>query len=130
MHAQGAGFWSLAVARELDDLILDLRTNEPALGTWVLRTTGDAERVLAYDQLLADYQDDWLANEIVLYLKRTFKRLDVTSRSPDRPDRARVAASPGRCWSWPWPPTAPTSCSGRERPRIQKPIRPRSRSAR
>ncbi len=81
MHAQGAGFWSLAVARELDDLILDLRTNEPALGTWVLRTTGDAERVLAYDQLLADYQDDWLANEIVLYLKRTFKRLDVTSRS-------------------------------------------------
>ncbi|MGD0558081.1 MAG: 2,3-epoxybenzoyl-CoA dihydrolase [Streptosporangiaceae bacterium] len=80
LHEQGAGFWSLAVARELDDLILDLRTNEPELGTWVLRTTGDAEKVLAYDRLLAS-STDWLANEIVLYLKRTFKRLDVTSRS-------------------------------------------------
>jgi benzoyl-CoA-dihydrodiol lyase len=69
------------VTRELDDLILDLRTNEPELGTWVLRTHGDPARVLAYDQLILDHQDDWLANEIVHYLKRTLKRLDVTSRS-------------------------------------------------
>jgi benzoyl-CoA-dihydrodiol lyase len=81
VHEQGAGFWTLAVTRELDDLILDLRTNEPTLGTWVLRTSGLPERVLGYDRLLLDNQDDWLATEIVLYLKRTLKRLDVTSRS-------------------------------------------------
>jgi benzoyl-CoA-dihydrodiol lyase len=81
IHAQGAEFWTLAVTRELDDLILDLRTNETGLGTWVLRTKGDAERVLAHDALLLRSQDDWLAREIVLYLKRTLKRLDVTSRS-------------------------------------------------
>jgi benzoyl-CoA-dihydrodiol lyase len=76
-----AAFWPLAVTRELDDLILDLRTNEPELGTWVLRTHGDPAKVLEYDQLVLDHQDDWLANEIVHYLKRTLKRLDVTSRS-------------------------------------------------
>ncbi|GII30234.1 2,3-epoxybenzoyl-CoA dihydrolase [Planotetraspora mira] len=81
IHEQGAGFWTLAVTRELDDLILDLRTNETDLGTWVIRTKGDAARVLAYDALLLGNGGDWLANEIVLYLKRTLKRLDVTSRS-------------------------------------------------
>jgi benzoyl-CoA-dihydrodiol lyase len=82
MYALGAGFWTLAVTRELDDLILDLRTNEAEIGTWVFRTRGDAGRVLAYDELLlANVGTDWLANEIVLYLKRTLKRLDVTSRS-------------------------------------------------
>ena len=81
VHRQGAAFWTLAVTRELDDLILDLRTNETELGTWVWRTRGDAERVLAHDALLLDNRDDWLATEIVLYLKRTLKRLDVTSRS-------------------------------------------------
>jgi benzoyl-CoA-dihydrodiol lyase len=81
MHSQQAAFWPLAVTRELDDLILDLRTNEPELGTWVLRTHGDPAQVLAYDQLLLDNQHDWLANEITHYLKRTLKRLDVTSRS-------------------------------------------------
>jgi benzoyl-CoA-dihydrodiol lyase len=82
VYAQGAGFWPLAVARELDDLILDLRTNETEIGTWVLRTTGSADRVLAHDALLLENAtSDWLANEIVLYLKRTLKRLDVTSRS-------------------------------------------------
>jgi benzoyl-CoA-dihydrodiol lyase len=81
LHSQGAACWPLAMTRELDDLILDLRTNELDLGTWVFRTRGEAERVLAYDRLLLDHRDDWLANEIVLYLKRTLKRLDVTSRS-------------------------------------------------
>src|SRR6202522_2439276 len=81
-HAAGAAFWPLAMARELDDLILDLRTNETEIGTWVLRTTGSAERVLAFDALLLEAAaSDWLAHEIVLYLKRTLKRLDVTSRS-------------------------------------------------
>ena len=82
VYAQGAGFWPLAVARELDDLILDLRTNETEIGTWVFKTAGDAARVMAYDELLlAHYDADWLAREIVLYWKRTLKRLDVTSRS-------------------------------------------------
>ncbi|NDU73140.1 benzoyl-CoA-dihydrodiol lyase [Actinomadura sp. DSM 109109] len=76
-----AGFWTLAMTRELDDLILDLRTNEPELGTWVLRTRGAAEHVLAHDRLLLGAAGDWLAGEIVHYLKRTLKRLDVTSRS-------------------------------------------------
>jgi benzoyl-CoA-dihydrodiol lyase len=82
VRALGDAFWTLAMTRELDDLILDLRTNEPEIGAWVLRTQGSAERVLACDALLlANAATDWLANEIVLYLKRTLKRLDVTSRS-------------------------------------------------
>jgi benzoyl-CoA-dihydrodiol lyase len=81
VHEQAAGFWTLAVARELDDLVLDLRTNEPDLGTWVFTTEGDSARVLAHDRVLLDNLDDWLANEIVHFLKRTIKRLDVTSRS-------------------------------------------------
>ena len=52
VRALGDAFWTLAVTRELDDLILDLRTNEPEIGTWVLRTQGSAERVLAHDALL------------------------------------------------------------------------------
>ncbi|MES9542570.1 MULTISPECIES: 2,3-epoxybenzoyl-CoA dihydrolase [unclassified Actinomadura] len=93
VHRQGAAFWTLAVTRELDDLILDLRANEPELGTWVIRTSGDARRVLDHDRLLLDARDDWLANEIVLYLKRTLKRLDVTSRS------LIALAEPGSCFA-------------------------------
>jgi benzoyl-CoA-dihydrodiol lyase len=77
----GCDFWPLALARELDDLVLHLRTNEPAIGLWVLRTTGRADLVEAYDRCLADHQGHWLVREIRLYLKRTFKRLDVSSRS-------------------------------------------------
>jgi benzoyl-CoA-dihydrodiol lyase len=93
VHEQGPGFWTLAVTRELDDLILDLRTNELELGTWVLRTEGDPARVLAYDQLLLDHADDWLAGEITHYLKRTLKRLDVTSRS------LLALIEPGSCFA-------------------------------
>jgi benzoyl-CoA-dihydrodiol lyase len=93
VHRQGADFWTLAVTRELDDVILDLRTNEAGLGTWVLRSQGEPRRVLAYDALLLDNRDDWLANEIVLYLKRTLKRLDVTSRS------VLALIEPGSCFA-------------------------------
>jgi benzoyl-CoA-dihydrodiol lyase len=93
VHEQGAGFWTLAMTRELDDLILDLRTNELELGTWVLRTEGGAEQVLAFDQILLDHRDDWLASEILLYLKRTLKRLDVTSRS------LLALIEPGSCFA-------------------------------
>jgi benzoyl-CoA-dihydrodiol lyase len=81
IHRQGAAFWPLAVTRELDDLILDLRANELELGTWLLKTAGDGSRVLDYDRLLLGNAGDWLVNEILHYLKRTLKRLDVTSRS-------------------------------------------------
>jgi len=81
VHAQGAAFWPLALARELDDLILHLRTNEEELGLWVWKTTGSADAVEAHDRLLLDHQSDWLVREIRLYLRRVFKRLDVTSRS-------------------------------------------------
>src|SRR3954447_21944550 len=93
VHAQGDEFWTLAMTRELDDLILDLRTNELELGTWILRTDGDAARVLAHDALLLAHRDDWLANEIIHYLKRTLKRLDVTSRS------LLACAEPGSCFA-------------------------------
>jgi len=93
LHESGTGFWSLAVARELDDLILDLRTNETELGTWVLRTSGDSGRVLGYDRLLAENAGDWLASEVIGYWKRTLKRLDVTSRS------LIALVEPGSCWA-------------------------------
>ncbi len=93
IHELGAGFWTLAVTRELDDLILDLRTNEIEAGTWVIKTVGDPEQVLAHDQLLADNAGDWLVNEIVHYLKRTLKRLDVTSRS------LIALIGPGSCYA-------------------------------
>jgi benzoyl-CoA-dihydrodiol lyase len=90
---QGAGFWPLAVTRELDDLILDLRTNEPELGTWVFRTEGDPALVLAYDEFLLAGATDWFANEVLHYLKRTLRRLDVTSRS------LIAAIEPGSCFA-------------------------------
>ena len=80
-HAQGVDYYPLAVARALDDLVLRLRTNEQQLGAWVLRTTGDLDAVLAYDAQLGELADDWFVHETTQYLKRTFKRLDVTSRS-------------------------------------------------
>ncbi|HET9142635.1 2,3-epoxybenzoyl-CoA dihydrolase [Actinophytocola sp.] len=81
MSGLDAEFWPLALTRELDDLILRLRANEPDLGTWVIRSSGDAQAVLDHENLLLDQRDDWLANEILQYYKRTLKRLDVTSRS-------------------------------------------------
>ncbi len=78
-HAAGAGFYPLALARQLDDAILHLRLNEPALGLLVLRAEGDPAQVLAADRLLAE--DDWLAREIRLLWKRVLKRLDMTARS-------------------------------------------------
>ncbi len=81
IHAAGASFWPLAVARELDDAILHLRLNEPELGLIVLRTEGDPARVLAADALLETHANDWLVREIRHCLKRTFKRLELTARS-------------------------------------------------
>ena len=81
IHAAGADFWPLALARALDDAILHLRFNEPAIGTWILKTAGAADHVAAADAALAAHAGDWLVREITLYLKRTLKRLDVSARS-------------------------------------------------
>jgi benzoyl-CoA-dihydrodiol lyase len=80
-QARGTAFWPLAVARELDDAILLLRTNEPELGLWVLKTEGEGAKVLAYDAALIANQDHWFVNEVIGMLRRTLSRLDVSSRS-------------------------------------------------
>jgi benzoyl-CoA-dihydrodiol lyase len=96
MHALGASFWPLAMCRELDDLILWLRINEVELGTWAIRTSGDPGLVLGHERLLeAAAGGDWLASEIRLYLTRTLKRLDVTSRS------LIALIEPGSCFAGP-----------------------------
>ncbi len=81
VQEQGVDFWPLAVTRALDDALLHLRFNEPALGTLIIKTSGDGSRIAAYDALLGGNQDNWLIREILLYIQRTFKRLDVTSRT-------------------------------------------------
>jgi benzoyl-CoA-dihydrodiol lyase len=80
-HSAGAGFWPFAIARELEDAILHLRFNEDTVRTWIFRTRGDSTLVKSHDAFLTAHADDWLMREIRLYLKRTLKRLDVSSRS-------------------------------------------------
>ena len=79
--AAGDQFWPLRVFRELDDVLLRLRVNEPEVGTVVIRTEGDREAVVAIDRTLAAHQQDWLVREIVLFVKRTLKRMDLTART-------------------------------------------------
>ncbi|MGB9059708.1 MAG: benzoyl-CoA-dihydrodiol lyase, partial [Pseudolabrys sp.] len=80
-HALGAKFWPLTVARELEDAILHLRTNEAAIGVMLFRTDGSAQAVLDHDDFLAKANGDWLMREIRHYLKRVLKRVDVTAKS-------------------------------------------------
>jgi benzoyl-CoA-dihydrodiol lyase len=77
----GAQWWPLKFAREMDDLILNLRTNELEIGTWVIKTRGDANRVMQMDAVLEQYKSHWLVRETTGLLRRTLARLDVTSRS-------------------------------------------------
>src|SRR5277367_110475 len=79
--AAGASWWPLQMARELDDAILTLRTNELDLGLWILKTTGNPEAVLAADEFLLNHQDNWFVREVRGMMRRTFARIDVTSRS-------------------------------------------------
>jgi len=82
VRSLGVDWWPMAVTRELDDLILRLRTNELEIGTWLIKTQGSVEGALAFERVIAEHSaDDWLVNEIRHYFKRTLKRLDVTSRS-------------------------------------------------
>ena len=79
--AAGDQFWALRAFRELDDALLRLRLNEPEIGTILVRAAGDADAVLAVDRTLAAHRDHWLVREIIHFVKRTLKRLDLTSRS-------------------------------------------------
>ena len=79
--AQGAAWWPLAMARELDDAILHLRTNEPALGLWLIETRGHAQTILDTDRFILEQQDHWFAREVLGMMRRTLARLDVSSRS-------------------------------------------------
>ncbi|MEJ1130449.1 2,3-epoxybenzoyl-CoA dihydrolase [Variovorax sp. CCNWLW225] len=81
IEAAGAAWWPLAVCRELDDAILHLRTNELDIGTWLLKTEGDAQAVLASDAVMLAHKDHWLVRETIGALRRTLARLDVSSRS-------------------------------------------------
>jgi benzoyl-CoA-dihydrodiol lyase len=81
MVAQGAEFWPLRLARELDDAILDIRNNEYETAVVVFKSEGDPQTVLAYDEFLRANAKHWLAREIVLKWKRVLKRIDLTSRS-------------------------------------------------
>jgi benzoyl-CoA-dihydrodiol lyase len=81
IEAAGANWYPLKLQRELDDAILNLRTNELEVGTWVIKTQGDAAQVMKMDQVLASLKDHWLVKETTGALRRTLARLDVTSRS-------------------------------------------------
>jgi benzoyl-CoA-dihydrodiol lyase len=81
IEAAGAAWYPLALARDLDDAILSMRTNELEIGTWLIKTEGDAAAVLAMDATLAAHQSHWLVRETVGFLRRTFSRIDVSSRS-------------------------------------------------
>jgi benzoyl-CoA-dihydrodiol lyase len=81
IEAAGANWFALEMARELEDAILHMRTNELEIGTWLIKTEGDAAAVMAMDATLLAHQDHWLVRETTGLLRRTFSRLDVSSRS-------------------------------------------------
>jgi benzoyl-CoA-dihydrodiol lyase len=81
IEAAGASWYPLAMGRELDDAILSMRTNELDIGIWLIKTEGDASAVLAMDATLAEHRNHWLVRETIGLLRRTFSRLDVSSRS-------------------------------------------------
>ena len=81
IEALGDQWFPLAMVRELEDAILQMRTNELDIGLWIIKTSGEAQAVLAMDAVLMAHQDHWLVRQTVGYLRRTFSRLDVSSRS-------------------------------------------------
>jgi benzoyl-CoA-dihydrodiol lyase len=79
--AAGDQFWPLRAFRELDDALLRLRVNEPEIGTVVIRTEGDRDTVIAIDRTLTAHHHHWLVREIMHFMKRTLKRMDLTART-------------------------------------------------
>jgi benzoyl-CoA-dihydrodiol lyase len=93
IEAAGAAWYPLALARELEDAILSMRTNELDIGTWLIKTEGDAAGVLAMDTTLLANKNHWLVRETIGLLRRTFSRLDVSSRS------LFALVEPGSCFA-------------------------------
>jgi benzoyl-CoA-dihydrodiol lyase len=89
----GASWWPLQMARELDDTILSLRTNELELGLWIMKTEGNPDAVLAIDKFILGHQDNWFVREVLGMMRRTFARMEVTSRS------MYAIAEPGSCFA-------------------------------
>ncbi|HJR92441.1 MAG TPA: 2,3-epoxybenzoyl-CoA dihydrolase [Acidimicrobiia bacterium] len=90
--AEGADFWPLRLARELDDALLHLRVNEWDIGTVVVRSQGDLDVVLSYDAVLVENPDDWFIREVTLYWARLLRRVDMTSRT------VLALIEPGSCF--------------------------------
>lgn len=93
IEAAGAAWYPLALARELDDAILSMRTNELEIGLWLLKTEGDAQAVLAMDAVLLQHKAHWLVRETIGLLRRGFSRLDLSSRS------LFALVEPGSCFA-------------------------------
>ncbi|HEY6132689.1 MAG TPA: 2,3-epoxybenzoyl-CoA dihydrolase [Rubrivivax sp.] len=93
IEAAGAAWYPLALARELEDAILSMRSNELEIGLWLIKTEGDAATVLALDAALLAHRKHWLVRETIGYLRRTFSRLDVSSRS------LFALVEPGSCFA-------------------------------
>ncbi|WP_211163839.1 2,3-epoxybenzoyl-CoA dihydrolase [Parazoarcus communis] len=93
IEAQGANWWPLKMARELDDAILNLRTNHLDVGLWQLRTEGDAQVVMDIDATIVANQDNWFVRETLGMLRRTLARIDVSSRS------LYALIEPGSCFA-------------------------------
>jgi benzoyl-CoA-dihydrodiol lyase len=91
--AAGASWWPLQLSRELDDAILTLRASELELGLWIIKTTGNADAVLAIDDFILNHQDNWFVREVLGMMRRTFARIDVTSRS------IYAIIEPGSCFA-------------------------------
>jgi benzoyl-CoA-dihydrodiol lyase len=91
--AAGADWWPLKMARELDDAILHLRTSELLLGLWLVKTTGNADAVLAIDDFILNHQDNWFVREVLGMIRRTFARIDVSARS------IYAIVEPGSCFA-------------------------------
>jgi benzoyl-CoA-dihydrodiol lyase len=91
--AAGANWWPLQMSRELDDAILTLRTSELDLGLWILKATGNPDAVLAADEFLLSHQDNWFVREVLGMMRRTFARIDVSSRS------LYAIIEPGSCFA-------------------------------
>ena len=91
--AADANWWPLQMARELDDAILSLRTNELEIGLWVMKTAGNPDAVLAMDKFILSHQDNWFVREVIGMMRRTFARLEVSSRS------MYAIVEPGSCFT-------------------------------
>jgi benzoyl-CoA-dihydrodiol lyase len=91
--ASGAAWWPLQMVRELDDAILGLRTNEAELGLWILKTSGNPQAVLAIDEFILANRTNWFVREVLGMVRRTFARLDVSSRS------LFALVEPGSCFA-------------------------------